>query len=65
MYEPGPSSLITEREAARMLGISSTSLRRWRQAGRGPIARRIGPRALRYRQTDIEDFVSGSRNIVG
>jgi len=53
--------LITEPEAAKLLGVSLTSLRRWRNAGRGPMARRIGPRALRYRRTDIEDFVAGSR----
>ena len=34
--------LITEGEAASMLRVSLTSLRRWRREGRGPVYRKLG-----------------------
>jgi Helix-turn-helix domain len=40
--------LITEGEAASLLRVSLTSLRRWRREGRGPVYRKLG-RSVRYR----------------
>jgi len=52
--------LITEGEAASMLRVSLTSLRRWRREGRGPVYRKLG-RAVRYRPDDLADFVASAR----
>ncbi|HVI85520.1 MAG TPA: helix-turn-helix domain-containing protein [bacterium] len=49
--------LITESEAAGILRISVTSLRRWRREGSGPVYRKLG-RAVRYRPNDLSDFVA-------
>lgn len=53
-------TLVKEREAAQVLHVSVSTLRRWRREGRPPLARRIGPRALRYRLTDLTDHVAGA-----
>jgi excisionase family DNA binding protein len=52
--------LVTEVEAANLLRVSLTSLRRWRREGRGPVYRKIG-RSVRYRGEDLADFIAGSR----
>jgi excisionase family DNA binding protein len=52
--------LITESEAATLLRISLTSLRRWRREGRAPVYRKLG-RSVRYRRDDLEDFIASSR----
>ena len=55
-------SLVTEDEAATLLRVSLTSVRRWRREGRGPVYRKIG-RSVRYRREDLADFIAGSRGI--
>jgi predicted DNA-binding transcriptional regulator AlpA len=52
--------LVTEHEAARMLKMSLTSLRRWRQDGSGPPFCKLG-RSVRYQPQDIADFVAAAR----
>ena len=52
--------LVTEGEAASLLRVSLTSVRRWRREGRGPVYRKIG-RSVRYRREDLVDFIAGSR----
>ena len=37
-----PPALVNEHEAARLLGLSVKTLRRWRWAGRGPNFVKIG-----------------------
>ena len=54
--------LVTEGEAARLLRVSLTSVRRWRREGRGPVYRKIG-RSVRYRQDDLADFIASARRI--
>ena len=51
--------LITEGEAAALLRVSLTSLRRWRREGRGPVYRKLG-RTVRYRPGDLADFVGSA-----
>ena len=51
--------LITEGEAASLLRVSLTSLRRWRREGRGPVYRKIG-RTVRYRPEDLADFIGSA-----
>jgi predicted site-specific integrase-resolvase len=54
-----PEPLITEGEAAGILRVSLTSLRRWRRQGSGPIYRKLG-RTVRYRPNDLSDFVASA-----
>ena len=53
-------SLITEDEAASLLRVSLTTVRRWRREGRGPVYRKMG-RSVRYRRDDLADFVASAR----
>ncbi len=43
--------------AAEMLGITVRTLLRWHHQGKGPVRRRNG-NGLRYRITEIEDWLS-------
>jgi excisionase family DNA binding protein len=52
--------LLTENEAAGILRVSLTSVRRWRREGRGPTYRKLG-RTVRYRPDDLADFIAASR----
>ena len=52
--------LVTEAEAAGILRVSLTSLRRWRREGCGPVYRKMR-RTVRYRPADLAEFVSSAR----
>jgi predicted DNA-binding transcriptional regulator AlpA len=51
-------SLLSEIEAARYLSVSVRTLQAWRVRGGGPIFCRLGLRAIRYRQSDLDAFVN-------
>jgi excisionase family DNA binding protein len=51
--------LLDQREAARILGVSVRTLERHRISGTGPQFCRIG-RLVRYRERDLDDWVSRS-----
>lgn len=53
-------ALVTETEAARALGLSVKTLRRWRWAGKGPAYHKIGA-AVRYRTSALADFIEAGR----
>lgn len=48
--------VVREAEAARIMGVSVGSLRRWRREGRGPNFVRI-ERCVGYRISDLESFL--------
>ncbi len=52
--------LLRESEAAQMLSLEVSTLRRWRWSGRGPRFLKLGG-AVRYDRTDIDAFVEASR----
>ena len=52
--------LAKEAEAARVLGLSVKTLRRWRWAGKGPTYLKIEG-AVRYDLADIEAFIAAAR----
>ncbi len=54
------SALVAEAEAARILGLSVKTLRRWRWAGRGPCFVKIGS-AVRYDPRDLAAFIDAGR----
>jgi predicted DNA-binding transcriptional regulator AlpA len=53
------ASLVNQKIAAQLLGISVRTLERYRVVGSGPRYVRLG-RLIRYRQVDIEDFVKSN-----
>lgn len=54
------NNLLSNREAARFLGLSPDTLPRWRWSGIGPAYLKIG-RSIKYRIGDLEAFLEGSR----
>jgi Helix-turn-helix domain len=48
--------LLTEREAAKVLHLSTKSLQGWRYRGGGPRFVKLG-RSVRYAMSDLESFV--------
>ncbi|HVH08770.1 MAG TPA: helix-turn-helix domain-containing protein, partial [Gemmatimonadales bacterium] len=51
------SDLLDIREAAALLGVSATSLRRWTNGGRLPCFRLGGRRERRFRRADLLAFL--------
>ena len=54
---PHQDRLLNEKQAAHLLGISPKTLRNWRYEGRGPVYRKTGRGAIRYRISDILKFI--------
>lgn len=52
----GVEATIREKEAAKLLGISVSTLRRWRRVGSGPLYRKLNG-AVRYTALDLQSFV--------
>ncbi len=48
--------LLTVAEASEYLGLSKSTLNKWRCIGEGPSFRKLG-RAIRYLQTDLDAFI--------
>lgn len=53
------TELLTDVEAAELLGLSRKTLARWRWKGKGPVFRKIG-RKVRYARNDLEDYIARS-----
>jgi hypothetical protein len=53
-------TLLTEADAAQLLGISPRTLRNWRRGNRGPVHVRLGG-LVRYTPADVESFIAASR----
>jgi len=51
--------LLDENEAAKLLCLSPSTLKKWRRTRRGPRYYRLGS-AVRYKREDLEAFVSES-----
>jgi len=53
--------LLTTREAAKLLGVTENAMRHWRRSKRLNLAYiRIG-RSVRYRRSDIAEFIESNR----
>jgi excisionase family DNA binding protein len=48
---------LTEREAAKYVGVSSAAFRLWRAQGTGPTYFRAGSKLIRYRRRDLDDWI--------
>jgi excisionase family DNA binding protein len=51
---------MTERQAADQLGLDPRTLRKWRWLNEGPAYYKFG-KAVRYKRSDLEDFMSKCR----
>ena len=56
--------LLSQVEAAELLGISPSTMNGWRVQGRGPAFVRLTARCVRYRISDLERWVDAQR-VVG
>ncbi len=59
----GAGDLVNDVEAAAILGISLQTLRNWRWRGEGPRYCKLGKRLVRYRRSDIADFINGTERV--
>ncbi|MCH8238996.1 MAG: helix-turn-helix domain-containing protein [Proteobacteria bacterium] len=57
---PNDNRLLTELEAAALLSVKPTTLRRWRWAGHPPRFIKIGA-AVRYDPEDLQNFIEAGR----
>lgn len=53
------SNLLTTREAAARLGLSTTTMEIWRWRGKGPKFRKLG-KAVRYAEEDLDAFIEAA-----
>ena len=53
-----PQSLLTTTDAADFLGVSKAFLERDRWAGARIPFIKVGSRAVRYRQSDLDDYIN-------
>lgn len=60
MPKHSPDRLISEKSAAEMLNISRDTLRRLGQRGEGPERRKISPRRVGYKLSEVEAFRDGN-----
>jgi predicted DNA-binding transcriptional regulator AlpA len=54
-----PDRLISERTTAEILGISPDTLRRLSHRGEGPTRRKISPRRVGYKTSEVEAYRDG------
>ena len=52
--------LLSQKQAAELLGLSVRTLERYRRAGIGPTFCRIGSRMVRYREQDLQAWTESS-----
>jgi phage terminase Nu1 subunit (DNA packaging protein) len=50
--------ILNEKQAADYLGVTARALQAWRYRGGGPRFIRISARCIRYRQDDLEQWLS-------
>ncbi|NOC91929.1 AlpA family transcriptional regulator [Ruegeria sp. HKCCD6604] len=56
------TSLLTTKQAARLLRLSPQTLEKWRTQGVGPNFVKLGNKSVRYCSHAIEAFIDGGRN---
>lgn len=49
--------LLTSTQVAELLNVSPDTVFRWKREGRLPKALQLGPRATRWRESDIQKFI--------
>jgi predicted DNA-binding transcriptional regulator AlpA len=59
LHNGGHDRLISERATAEILGISRDTLRRLGRRGEGPTRRKISPRRVGYKVSEVEAYRDG------
>jgi predicted site-specific integrase-resolvase len=57
------TKLLTPKEAAQQLRLSTSTLRGWRKKGQGPPVVQLGPGTYRYSEDDIEECIADKTRI--
>jgi predicted DNA-binding transcriptional regulator AlpA len=60
---PAPEPLLTTAQAAALLGFHKSYLAKARLTGGGPLYLKIGGRSVRYRQRDLETWLTDRERI--
>lgn len=50
--------LLSTSEVARRLDVQANTLAKWRSVGLGPAFLRLGGRAVRYRESDVDAWLA-------
>jgi len=50
--------LLSEADAANILGIKRRTLQQWRHSKKGPTVTRVGERMVRYRWSDLNAWLA-------
>jgi len=53
-----PGALLTSKQTAELLGLPEGTLAQWRSQRRGPPYIKLEGRLVRYRQSDLEDYLA-------
>jgi predicted DNA-binding transcriptional regulator AlpA len=56
---PPSPRLLTEKQVAALLGVTTRTLQRWRVTGNGPAWIRVGPRIVRYSEAVMAEWAGG------
>jgi predicted DNA-binding transcriptional regulator AlpA len=56
-----PSQYLTTREAAKLAGLSASTLEAWRARGKGPKAVKLETAAVRYKREDLERWLANEK----
>jgi predicted site-specific integrase-resolvase len=56
-----PRPLLTAKEAAAHLGVTASTLERWRGVGTGPAYVKLSGKFIRYKAEDLGTFVEVNR----
>lgn len=58
MTKPLNETLLTEKMVSEMLGLKPRTLQQWRFVGRGPKYIKLSERVIRYKWSDVQDWVA-------
>ena len=53
--------LLTDEQAAKIIGLKVATLQYWRTKGDGPVFMKVGPKCVRYRLADINEWLDSRR----
>ena len=56
------TQILRPRETAAMIGVTRSTLSRWRVAGKFPDAIRLGPGVVGWRSTTVEEWIEAREN---
>ncbi len=56
-----PDEMLTERQAAALIGVAAPTLNRWRCERIGPAWVAVSARCVRYRRDDVESWLASKR----